>query len=300
MQFGLDACSKENAYAVYMSAPGNNPRKRVEAKSYRARDRCDNGWYRDDIASATTPQATPVKRFHQECCCRCGGQLSEPSVGGVTPSAAVVTMTPKSAAQAEGRLNRDRMMGYGHPSEWYGTPSKEDVTDSGRARHHDVLNLRKREFYSNSKDWYKHEHTMIVADDEDLENADRGIGKKRMNLLASPSWWPTEGKGTVVQSPRPRLMGSDAERYWQRDHDGSANEWFRHEHAEESRDDVRNGCGSDDVQTELDSGLSQNNVCCSCCHQTVKLQANAEMNQADDKTQCRPRQALGEKFLQAN
>lgn len=302
MQFGLDACSKENAYAVFSSSAGNNPRKRVEAKSYRARDRSDNGWYRhDDSTPGTMPCATPEKRFRQECCCRCGCQISEPSIGGSTPSSAAVTMTPKSASRADCRQNRDRAMGYGHPSEWYGstqcTPNKNDA-DSSRIRHHGVLSLRKREFYPNSKDWFKHEHTMVVADDEDVENDDRGKVKTIAGVCSSPSWWPKEGEGVVVQSPRPRLMGSDAERYWQRDHDRSANDWFRHEHAEEKRDDASDGREGDEVPIESTAETCQNNVCCNC-RQTVVLQSDSQTSQTDGKMRCRSRQALGERFLSA-
>lgn len=303
MQFGLDACCKENACAVFSMSAGNNPRKRVEAKSYRARDHGDNGWYRhDDGSPAGMARATPVKRFRQECCCRCGSQISEPAVGGSTPSSAAVTMTPKSASRAEGRRNRDHVMGYGHSTEWYGnsqcTPNKDEA-DSSRSRHHGVLSLRKREFYPNSKDWFKHEHTILVVDNEEMENDDHVRSKKMTDICSSPSWWPKEGEGTVVQSPRPRLMGSDAERYWQRDHDGSANDWFRHEHADEKREDASGGRESDgDNPIWSTSDACQSNVCCNC-RQTGKLQSDAQTSQTDEKMLCRSRQALCERFLQA-
>jgi len=300
MQFGLDARNIENGDAMLLMFPaGNNsnPRKRIEAKSYRARDRCDNGWFSHDNggSSNTTSGATPGKSHHVECCCRCGDKL--------TPAPVV---TPRSSSRSEGRQNRDRVLGYDHPPEWYGfdqlTPKKNEFA----VRHEhskNVASLRKREFYPNSKDWYRHEHTMVCVDDDEVENSH---GKAA--CFSSPSWWPLEKedcRGSVEQSPRPRLLGPDAERYWQRDHSGSTKEWFSHDHAQEERKgqhwvtDVLvedNDGGATEAGTK--STQRETDVFCSCC-QDAALVAGDNSSKPYASVGGRTRQALTEKFLQA-
>lgn len=293
MQFGLDARNSENVDAKLLMFPSDsksNPRKRIEAKSYRARDRFDSGWFSHDSGtpSNSLPGGTPGKSIHK-CCCRCGNQ--------VTP---VPALTPRSTSRSEGRQNRDHILGYDHPPEWFGldqhTPKKlESAISLDRTPKKNVSSLRKREFFPSSKDWYRHEHTVVCGDEEEISSHSKAA------CFSSPSWWPVEkddSHGSVEQSPRPRLLGPDAERYWQRDHVGSTKEWFSHEHTQETRKE--HVIGGPASESEVESSQGETNICCCSCRQNTALTAGDGLSKSDDASVGRrTRQALTEKFLQA-
>jgi hypothetical protein len=103
-----------------------------------------------------------------------------------------------------------------------------------RIRHPDNINSRQRELHSNCNDWYRHEHTIIVADDvsdddEKKENRQRHSSRRRQGP-STPSWWPSEGD-SPVESPKRRLMREEGESYRRRNYAGSVNEWYPHEHS---------------------------------------------------------------------
>lgn len=293
MQFGLDARDKENSATGLLSTPVSNSRKRIEARAYRTRDRCDNGWFRHEDAPSPATSTTPVKVLDPGCCCHCGSHIS--LCGSEVRLASA--MTPSSVSRAEGRQNRDRALGHSHPDEWCSqgklTPKKEEKKDALDGRQ-DVEVLRKREFYPNSKDWYRHEHTMVCVDEDKIpRNLDRT--PEKVLQLASPLWWPLSvgsAEGAVKQSPRPRVMGPDAESYWQRAHDGSAKEWYTHEHEMSNpptpSSTAHNGA-KDGNETAAVTERDSNEMCCRC---------HAKLNMCDYRRH-QPRQALAEKFLLA-
>jgi len=202
MEFGLQKAEKMES-PVRMG----NPRKRIEAKAYRARDRMDSGWFRHDASTPenspnVSPAASPLtgtdgrsKQVLGNACVHCSCDKQQLlKLQQLTVPAGVRT----------GFLSRGQ------------SPSK--IPSSGATAR------LQQQIYANCSDWYRHEHTIVTGGtDEEQKNADQ-------HHSPIPAWKHKDEKGANQFSPRSRRVCTEAEEYWRRNHDGSAKEWFRHEH----------------------------------------------------------------------
>jgi len=203
MEFGLQKGEKIGSPVLV-----GNPRKRIEAKAYRARDRMDSGWFRHDASTPenspnVSPAASPA---------RIGGGRS-PQVLGNLPQMCVHCSCAKqqlhrfqqhvaAAGVRSGPLNSGQ------------SPNKLHSSDAA-ARW-------QKQIYPDCKDWYRHEHTIIASDPGDEQ--------KDECHSPAPTWWHKGQVGSGQFSPHSRRVCVEAEEYWKRNHDGSAKDWFRHEH----------------------------------------------------------------------
>jgi len=205
MEFGLQKADKMESPVLM-----GNPRKRIEAKAYRARDRMDSGWFRHDAGTPdnspnVSPAASPLpgtggrsKQLLGNLCVHCSGDKQQ---------LLKLQQLTMPAGVRSGSLNRGQ--------------SPKKIASSGAA----AARLQ-QQIYANCSDWYRHEHTIITGDtDEEQKNADQCHSP-------IPTWRHKDekGGGSGQFSPRSRRVCAEAEEYWKRNHDGSVKEWFKHEH----------------------------------------------------------------------
>jgi len=186
MEFGLQKNEKMGSPVLV-----GNPRKRIEAKAYRARDRMDNGWFRHDaVTPESSPNASPMASP-----LRSGGGGRSQEVLGNLPPVCVHCCCPKQ-------------------------PDKQQIT---AARSESAARFQ-QQIYPNCSHWYRHEHTIIASDsDEEQRNG------KEQCFSPTPTWWHSD-ETAGQSSPRSRRVCAEADAYWKRNHDGSAKDWYRHEH----------------------------------------------------------------------
>jgi len=203
MEFGLQKSEKIGSPVLV-----GNPRKRIEAKAYRARDRKDGGWFQHDVSSPekspnVSPAASPLplagghsKQAHGNLHVRCSNDKQQLLKLKQFNVAAGVTTEPLSRGQ-----NLNKM-----------SPS------TATARLH-------QQIYPSCSVWYRHEHTVVTGDLEEEEKSAKNQGHSPI-----PSWRCKNERGDGQFSPRSRRVCAEAEEYWKRNHDGSAKDWFKHEH----------------------------------------------------------------------
>lgn len=200
MEFGLQKAEKTGSPALV-----GNPRKRVEAKAYRARDRMDNGWFRHDGVNPedspnVSPRSSPLCGRNQvpsnlpkaSVHCSCAQQLYKNTAAAGVPSEHVDRARTSSKVQS--------------PLPEYAARFQQEV-------------------FPSCSFWYRHEHTVVVDETEPEQQ------KKEHDQCYSPgpvfrSSEPAAGHF----SPQSRRVCAKAEEYWKRNHDGSTKDWFRHEH----------------------------------------------------------------------
>jgi len=201
MEFGLQKAEKMESPVLT-----GNPRKRIEAKAYRARDRIDNGWFRHDAGTpenspSVSPAASPLHvtgRSQQmlsplpQICVRCSSDKQQ---------LLKFQQQTVAAGVRSGTLNRGQ------------SPNKIHLSDA-------TARLQ-QQIYPNCSGWYRHEHT-IIASDTDVEQKD----EKAQCRSPTPSWW----HGDQAGGTHSRRVCLEAEEYWKRNHVGSAKDWYRHEH----------------------------------------------------------------------
>jgi len=206
MEFGLQKAEKIGSPLIV-----GNPRKRIEAKAYRARDRVDNGWFRHDAGTPenspnVSPAASPV---------RISGGRSPHMLGNLPQICAHC-----SCAKQQLRKFQQHVAAAGvrsEPSNGGHSPNKMHSSDAA-ARW-------QKQIYPNCSDWYRHEHTIIASEpDEEQKN------EKDECRSPTPTWWHKGQADGAQFSPHSRRVCAQAEEYWKRNHDGSAKDWFRHEH----------------------------------------------------------------------
>jgi len=228
-----------------------NPRKRVEAKAYRARDRMGGGWFRHDSESSpsTSPARSPLRaavgRTHQvqvnptQICARCSSRKQK--------------QAPKIQQQVVAAGVRTEHFTRGHSPSKVHSPLPESAA------------RLQQQIFANCSSWYRHEHTVIASDAEDEQNEDQ-------HCSPTPAWWHGDqagGRG-AQSSPRSRRVCKEAEDYWKRNHDGSTKDWFRHEHT--LLEDKENELADvDEMDACLAAELKENcivapadNGCCVC------------------------------------
>jgi len=207
MEFGLQKAEKMESPVVV-----GNPRKRIEAKAYRARDRMDGGWFRHDagtsenspiVSPARSPLRAAVGRSPQV-------QVNPPLICAhcsCSKQAEIQQHTVAAGVRTE-HFNR------GH------SPSKVHLPLPESAAR------LQQQIFANCSSWYRHEHTVIAGDEEGQQND----GDVRCS--PTPAWWHSDQTGGHHGqcSPRSRRVCTKAEEYWKRNHDGSAKDWYRHEH----------------------------------------------------------------------
>ena len=193
MEFGLQKAEKLESPLL-----AGNPRKRIEAKAYRARDRVDNGWFRHDAATPeNSPNVSPASSP-----LRVAGGQSQQVLGNLCVRCSCAKLhkfqqhNVTAGVQSE-HLNR-------------GQSPKKVRSKGATAR-------LQQQVYHSCNDWYRHEHT-VIASDTDEEHS------------PVPTWWPRDQAASGQSSPRSRRVCAEAEVYWKRNHDGSAKDWYRHEH----------------------------------------------------------------------
>ena len=203
MEFGLQKVEKTESPVLV-----GNPRKRIEAKAYRARDRMDSGWFRHD---ASTPENSPSVSPAASPLPVAGGQ-SKQALGNLCVHCSCAKQQvlkfqqhTVAAGVRSGHLSRGQ------------SPNKIPLSGA-------TARLQ-QQIYPNCSDWYRHEHTIIADDtDEELKSA------KGQCHSPIPSWQHKDERDGGQFSPRSRRVCAEAEEYWKRDHNGSTKEWFRHEH----------------------------------------------------------------------
>jgi len=203
MEFGLQKSEKIGSPLLV-----GNPRKRIEAKAYRARDRMDSGWFQHD---AGTPEKSP----------------------SVSPAASPLPVARCDSKQALGNLpvqclsDEQQLLKFKQQTVAAGVPSEplrsrrgqspSKMSSSATARLH-------QQIYPSCSVWYRHEHTIVSGDAEEEESA------KDQCHSPIPSRRCKDDRSDGQFSPCSRRVCAAAEEYWKRNHDGSAKDWFRHEH----------------------------------------------------------------------
>jgi len=308
MEFGLQSRGSQSGSPAIIG----NPRKRIEAKSYRARDRMDNGWFKDDSGRKTQE----LSKENCNCCNKCGIALLSSSPPKTPGARQPLALTPKSLP----RMNtpRNRTVGQYQKQSALQTrsvgPKIAPITDTrspSRARMH-------RELFPNCKDWFRHEHTIIVSDDSDDDDSHGKDEQKQykdqrrapQKGFLSPSWWPNDDNRqkssgcSPSASPRSRVVSADAERYWQRNHDGSAKDWYPHEHPEDLLVAAADECSIEDdkevenIGSEQEESSVEQQLCCKCqC--TAALSAKEAVKRQLGDNYSRSHVVLAKKFLAA-
>jgi len=202
MEFGLQKAEKMESPVLV-----GNPRKRIEAKAYRARDRMDGGWFRHD---AGTPDNSPH----------------------VSPAASPLRATSNRHQQVDGNLprmcthcSRSKFQQHTVAAGVKSTPLNGEQQSPKKVHLSDAAARFQQQIYPNCKDWYKHEHTIIISDVDEGEHN----GKDKCHS-PTPTWWYRDQHGSNQFSPRSRRACAEAEEYWKRNHAGSTKDWYRHEH----------------------------------------------------------------------
>lgn len=246
MEFGLQKADKMG-FPVLVG----NPRKRFEAKAYRARDRMDGGWFRHD---AGTPENSPcISPTRSPLRAAIGNQVKPPQ----TCARCSCSKQPEiqqhilaAGVQTE-HFNRGR------------SPSKVHLSmPESTAR-------LQQQIFANCSNWYRHEHTIIASDDE----GQRDDGDPHCS--PTPTWWHNGQTGGHHGqcSPRSRRVCPEAEGYWKRNHDGSVKDWYRHEHTvfEEKENELADvyevgvSVGKELIPSEEDRIVTHaGNRCCIC------------------------------------
>jgi len=176
-------------------------RRRIEAKTYRARDRMDNGWFQHDAATPeNSPNVSPASSFFTIAC-----SWWSKSAGNLC-----VLCSSKLHKFQQCNIAAGIQSGVRSPNR----------NSSGATAHF------QQQVYRNCNDWYKHEHT-IIASDTDEEQKDEEDAQCHSPV---PTWWPRDQAASDQFSPRSRRVCAEADVYWKRNHDGSAKDWYRHEH----------------------------------------------------------------------
>jgi len=208
MEFGLQKTEKVGSPVL-----AGNPRKRVEAKAYRARDRMDSGWFRHDAGTSEnspsiSPACSPLRAANgrgqqvrvnsPQICARCSCSKQANKIQQHVVAAGVRTE----------HFDRGRSPSKVH------SPLPEPTA------------RLQQQIFANCSSWYRHEHTVIASDVEDERNAEDQC------CSPTPAWWHGGQAGECGGqfSPCSRRLGTEADEYWKRNHDGSTKDWYRHEH----------------------------------------------------------------------
>jgi len=129
-----------------------NPRKRIEAKAYRARDRQDQGWFQhDDGTRENSPSSSPAgSPLHA------AGGRSRP---GYVHCSSVTKQLPLHELQ-------QHILAAGIQTEHL---NPEQSPRKIHSLQPDAAAARlQQQLYPKCSDWYRHEHT-VIADDADKE-----------------------------------------------------------------------------------------------------------------------------------
>jgi len=206
MEFGLQKAEKFGSPVLV-----GNPRKRIEAKAYRARDRMDSGWFRHDAGTPdnsadVSPAASPVHL-------------------AVGQNQQVTGSSPQTHVHCS--CTKQQLLKFQQHTVAAGVRSEHTCQRQSPKKLHssDATARLQKQIYPSCSDWYRHEHT-IIASDADEEQ----MNEKGQCYSSIPSWRHRDQAGGSQFSPRSRRVCVEAEDYWKRNHDGSAKDWFRHEH----------------------------------------------------------------------
>jgi len=203
MEFGLQKTKKLESPALV-----GNPRKRVEAKAYRARDRMDSGWFRHD---AGTPDHSP----------------------NVSPAASPLPLTGGRSKQfldnvrtrCSCECDREQILKFPQHTVAAGVRSgpMHGGLSPGKVHLSGATARLQQQIYPSCSVWYRHEHTIVTSDTDEEQKKDK---------CHSPvqTWRHKDERDGGQYSPHSRRVCAEAEDYWKRNHDGSAKDWFRHEH----------------------------------------------------------------------
>jgi len=204
MEFGLQKPERMGSPILV-----GNPRKRIEAKAYRARDRMDNGWFRHDTGTPenspnVSPAASPLRGRSQ-------------AVLGNLP---LICAHCACTKQQQLHKFQQHVVAAGVRSD-----ALKRAQSPNKIHSSDATARLQQQIFGSCSDWYRHQHTVISNDvDEEQKN------EKDECRSPVPMWWPRDGTGSSQFSPHSRRVCAEAEEYWKRNHDGSAKDWYRHEH----------------------------------------------------------------------
>jgi len=206
MEFGLQKTEKMGS-----PAPAGNPRKRAEAKAYRARDRMDSGWFRHD---AGTPENSPsVSPARSPLRAAIGhGQQVRVNLPQICAHCSHSKQAHKNQQHVTAAGVRTEHFNRGHSPSKVRSPLPESTA------------RMQQQIFANCSSWYRHEHTIIASDAEDQHND--------QHCSPTPAWWHSDQAGGHGGrfSPHSRRVCTEAEEYYKRNHDGSTKDWYRHEH----------------------------------------------------------------------
>ena len=154
MEFGLQKNEKMGSPILV-----GNPRKRIEAKAYRARDRQDQGWFQhDDGTQENLPSSSPT-----------GSPLR--AAGGRSRPGCVHCSSVTKQQQLPLHEFQQHIVAAGIPTEHLNrgrSPCKIQSLQPDAA----AVRLQ-QQFYLNCSDWYRHEHTVIADDADDVQKNEK-------------------------------------------------------------------------------------------------------------------------------
>lgn len=249
MEFGLQKAEKVESPLLV-----GNPRKRVEAKTYRARDRMDGGWFRHDSG---TPEHSPgISRAHSPLRTAVGpSQQLQANPRQICAHCSCSKQAHKIQQPVVAAGVRTEHFSRGHSPRKVHSPLPESAA------------RLQQQIFANCSNWYRHEHTIVDTEDEQNERDE--------HCSPTPAWWHGDQAGGRAGqfSPRLRRVCKEAEEYWKRNQDGSTKDWFRHEHTlvedKENEladvDEIGTSIGMELISSEENQVINPaGNGCCIC------------------------------------